>query len=134
MVCLSLISVRVILARAVYLIFWLPDGLNSYIKLGDRLLKNFLLILLFILVSAVSALFFAQNDSIVEIKYFGGAIQWQMNWVLVSVLVIGFILGAFSVLVSLLRTKIKLANANRRLVMHAKEIKNLRALPIKDAY
>ncbi len=97
-------------------------------------MKNVVLIILFILVSIVSALFFAQNDALVEIKYWGGTIQWQMNWVLVSVLFIGFLLGAFSLLASLLNTKLKLANVNRRLAMHEKEIKNLRALPIKDDY
>lgn len=95
-------------------------------------MKNIILILLFVIVLAVSALFFAQNDTMVQIKYFAGVIDWQLNWVLISTLVLGFILGSVSVLASLMTTKIKLANANRRLVMREKEIKNLRVLPIKD--
>lgn len=90
--------------------------------------------MLFILIAVVSALFFAQNDAMVEIKYFGGILKWQMNWVLVSVLLLGFILGVMSLFTSLLSTKLKLANVNRRLALHEKEIKNLRALPIKDEY
>ena len=82
----------------------------------------------------VSALFFAQNDSVVEIKYFAGSFQWQMNWVLVSILVLGFLLGVLSTLTSLISTKVKLANANRKLALNEKEINNLRALPIKDNY
>jgi len=96
--------------------------------------RNFLLIILFIFVSVISALFFAQNDSVVEIKHFAGSFQWQMNWVLVSILVLGFILGVLSTLTSLISTKVKLANANRKLAMNEKEINNLRALPIKDNY
>ena len=95
-------------------------------------MKNIILILLFVIVLAVSGLFFAQNDTMVQIKYFAGTIDWQMNWVLISTLVLGFVIGAVSVLTSLMTTKIKLANAKRRLAMHEKEIRNLRALPIKD--
>jgi putative membrane protein len=97
-------------------------------------LKNILLILLVVIVITISALFFAQNDGMVEIKYFGGSVEWQMNWVLISALALGFVLGLASILGSWLTTKIKLANGNRRLAVHRKEIKNLRALPIKDEY
>lgn len=95
-------------------------------------MKNIILILLFVIVLAVSALFFAQNDTMVQIKYFAGVIDWQLNWVLISTLVLGFILGAVSVLTHLMTAKIKLVNANRRLALREKEINNLRALPIKD--
>ncbi len=97
-------------------------------------MKNTLLILLVVIVVTISALFFAQNDAMVEIKYFGGSVEWQMNWVLIFVLVLGFVLGVVSILGNWLTTKVKLANANRRLAVHQKEIKNLRALPIKDEY
>ena len=95
-------------------------------------LKNIILILLLVIVAAVSALFFAQNDAVVQIKYFAGSIDWQMNWVLISTLLLGVALGAGSMSVSLFSTKIKLSNANRHLALHQKEIKNLRSLPIKD--
>lgn len=95
-------------------------------------MKNILLILLLVIVAAVSALFFAQNDAVVQIKYFAGTIDWQMNWVLISTLLLGVVLGVATMSVSLFSTKIKLANANRRLALHQKEITNLRALPIKD--
>ena len=97
-------------------------------------MRNFLLVIVFIIVLVVSALFFAQNDSIVEINYFVGSFQWPMNWVLITMLVIGFLLGVFSIMTSLVSTKIKLANANRKLANSEKEIKNLRSLPIKDNY
>lgn len=95
-------------------------------------MKNIVLILLFVIVAAVSALFFAQNDTLVQIKYFAGTVDWQMNWVLISTLILGVAIGIAVMSVNLFSTKMKLANANRRLTMQQKEIKNLRELPIKD--
>jgi uncharacterized membrane protein YciS (DUF1049 family) len=97
-------------------------------------LKNFILIVSFMLVLTLSSLFFAQNDFMAEIKFFGESIQWQMNWILISTLTIGFLLGVISLAGSLFTAKVKLANANRRLALHSKEIENLRALPIKNDY
>ncbi len=97
-------------------------------------MKNLILFVSFILVAAISALFFAQNDFMAEIKFFGNNMQWQMNWILIAALVIGFILGVSALAGSLLTTKVKLANANRRLALHVKEVENLRALPIKNDY
>ncbi len=82
----------------------------------------------------LSALFFAQNDALVEIHYFSGATMLQMNWVLVSVFILGFLLGAGLLITSLLTTKLKLASVKRQLISREKEIKNLRALPIKNDY
>ncbi len=95
-------------------------------------MKNIILILLLMIVAAISALFFAQNDTMVQIKYFAGMIDWQLNWILISTLLFGVTIGVASMSVSLFGTKIKLANANRRLTLQHKEIKNLRSLPIKD--
>ena len=46
----------------------------------------------------------------------------------------GFILGVFSILGSLLKTKVQLKLAKNKLERHSKEINSLRALPIKDEY
>ena len=82
----------------------------------------------------MSALFFAQNDSLVKINYFAGELDWQLNWVMVFCLLIGFILGVISILGSLLKTKLHLKLAKNKLERHSKEINSLRALPIKDEY
>ncbi len=97
-------------------------------------MKNIILIILFVIVSSISALFFAQNDQIIEIKYFSGSLHWQMNWVLVAMLVSGFLIGILSMFTSLVTTKMKLVNSNRKLALLEKEVSNLRALPIKDDY
>jgi len=92
------------------------------------------LVLLIVIVIVISALFFAQNDALVEIKYFGGTISWQMNWVIITIFLLGVVVGFGVTAVNLFSTKIKLANANRKLKLQDKEIQNLRALPIKDEY
>lgn len=97
-------------------------------------MKTILLIILLVIVTAISALFFAQNDALVEIKYFGGTISWQMNWVIITIFLLGVAVGVGTIVVNLFTTKIKLVNANRRLKLQEKEIQNLRALPIKDEY
>ncbi len=97
-------------------------------------MKNFILFLLVLVIASVSALFFAQNDSLVEIRYFGGVISWQMNWVLVAFLCFGFLFGAFSFSASLFTTKMKLAHAKRKLADCERELANLRTLPVTDKY
>ena len=82
----------------------------------------------------MSALFFAQNDALVKINYFTGELDWQLNWVMVLCLLIGFILGVASILGNLLKTKVQLKLAKKKLQRHSKEINSLRALPIKDEY
>ncbi len=97
-------------------------------------MKNILLIILFVAIAVISALFFAKNDDLVSINYFVASIHWPMNWVLITAILLGFFLGIASMLGSFLSNKIKLANANRRLTELKKEISNLRSLPLKDDY
>ncbi len=97
-------------------------------------MKNLLLFILFIVVLVLSALFFAQNDALVEIQYFSGSVELQMDWVLVSVFVLGFLLGIGLLITSLVTTKLNLASTKRQLLNREKEIQNLRALPIKNDY
>ena len=97
-------------------------------------LRNFITIILSLILFIVSALFFAQNDSSVMINYFVGTLDWQLNWVMVLCLLVGFLLGVVSILGSLLKTKVQLKLAKNKLERHSKEINSLRALPIKDEY
>lgn len=103
-------------------------------EFGDIKLKNFITIILFLIFFIISALFFSQNDSIVSLNYFTGKLDWQLNWVMVLCVLVGFLLGLSSTLGSLMRAKVSLRQANRKLSSHEKEIKSLRALPIKDEY
>ena len=97
-------------------------------------LKNFIIIILSLILFVASALFFAQNDSIIMIDYFSGQLNWQLNWLMVLCLLIGFLLGVFSIIGNLIKTKVQLKLAKTKLERFEKEINSLRALPIKDEY
>ncbi|TQV84503.1 lipopolysaccharide assembly protein LapA domain-containing protein [Aliikangiella coralliicola] len=97
-------------------------------------MRNFITIILSLLLFVVSALFFAQNDSLVMINYFSGQLEWQLNWVMVLCLLVGFALGVASVIGNLFKTKFQLRQAKNKLEGCQKEVNNLRALPIKDEY
>ena len=97
-------------------------------------MKNFIIIIICLILFVVSALFFAQNDSLVSVNYFSGQLDWQLNWVMVLCLLIGFLFGILSILGNLLKTKVQLKVARKKLESHSKEINSLRALPIKDEY
>jgi lipopolysaccharide assembly protein A len=97
-------------------------------------MKKFIQIALALILFITSALFFSQNDADVLINYFSGETLWQLNWVMVLCLLIGFFLGLLSLSGSLLKTKLKLKQTQKKLSHSEKELNSLRALPIKDQY
>ena len=97
-------------------------------------MRNFFITLLFVLFFVSSALFFAQNDGLVTIRYFIGEVEWQLNWVMILSLLAGFGLGIASLLGGLLKAKLQLRLARGKLQQHEQELNNLRALPMKDDY
>jgi lipopolysaccharide assembly protein A len=97
-------------------------------------LKIFLIIILSLLFFVASALFFAQNDDMVMINYFSGQVEWQLHWVMVLCLVVGFLIGVLSIIGSLFKTKFQLRQTRVNLNKKEKELDNLRALPVKDEF
>jgi lipopolysaccharide assembly protein A len=93
-----------------------------------------IIIILLLIVLIGSALFFAQNDAMVQIKYFSGSVELPMNWVLVTAFVSGILLGVAIMATSLLTAKLKLVTAKRKLTQMEKEVSNLRTVPIKNDY
>ncbi|MET1253693.1 LapA family protein [Aliikangiella maris] len=97
-------------------------------------MRNFLTIFLALLLFIASILFFAQNDSPIAINYLSGELNWQLNWVMLASLVIGFCIGVFSILGHLLQAKRLVRQQKIKLQKQEKELNNLRALPVKDEY
>ncbi len=97
-------------------------------------MRNFITIIVALLLFVVSALFFAQNDSMVAIDYFSGSVNWQLNWVMVACLLIGFLLGVASVIGSLMKAKLQLKQSQSKLNKHQKELNSLRSLPLKGDF
>lgn len=77
-------------------------------------MKNLIFIIILIIVAIASALFFAQNDGITTINYFGRTIDLKLNWVLIAMIMLGFLLGVLLTLSNLIGTRIKLLSANKR--------------------
>jgi len=97
-------------------------------------LKKALIVILSLVIFVLSALFFAQNDDLVSVNYFLGKLDWQLNWVMLACLFVGFLIGIFSILSNLIKIKIELKLTKNKLEQSKKELNNLRSLPIKDEY
>ncbi|MFT6732459.1 MAG: putative membrane protein [Polaribacter sp.] len=81
-----------------------------------------------------SALFFSQNDTLVTVDYILSTFTWPLNWLMIFLFVMGFLLGSFSMLRGLINLKLQLVKSKRLVQLKDKEIKNLRDLPIRDEY
>ena len=97
-------------------------------------MRNFLTIIFCLLLFLVSALFFAQNDSVVVINYFSGQLEWQLNWIMVLCLVLGFGIGIASIIGSLFAARFRLRQTDKKLNRLEQELNSLRALPTKDDF
>ncbi len=97
-------------------------------------MKQLIYIILFLSILLVSALFFSQNDSLVTVDYILSQFTWPLNWLMIFLFVFGFLLGSFSMFKGLINVKLQLAKSKRLVQLKDKEIKNLRALPIRDEY
>jgi putative membrane protein len=97
-------------------------------------LKNLIVIVLLILFFVSSALFFAQNDALVTLNYFSGDFEWQLNWIMILCLAVGFLLGFFSLVFNLMKARLQLRQTKKKLANYEKEVKSLRELPIKDSF
>jgi len=91
--------------------------------------------LIFILVVLVFGLTFAvMNAESVQINYYFGIYQMPLSLILVIAFVIGALFGAVVNVGMMLRLKRQISKLRREVKFTEKEVKNLRALPIKDKH
>ena len=95
-------------------------------------MKKIIIIIVSLLLFIASALFFAQNDSLTTISYFSGELSWQLNWIMLLCLFVGFVLGIASIAGSLLKVKFELRQTKNKLERNVKEINSLRVKLIPD--
>lgn len=86
-----------------------------------------------ILVALGGLAFHVLNDQPVVLNYFVGAVEVQLSWVVVGVLVVGVTLGMLVTLASLLRARGEVRRLSRRFEQAEREVASLRALTLKDA-
>lgn len=91
--------------------------------------------LIFILVVLLFGLSFAAlNAGPVQIHYFFGTRQAPLSLILVMAFAFGALFGAMCNLGVILRLKRQISRLHKEITFTEKEVKNLRALPIKDRY
>ena len=87
-----------------------------------------------ILVALAGLGFHVLNDQPVELNYFVGALEVQLSWVVVAVLVAGVLLGVLAMSASLLRARGEVKRLSRRNEQVEREVASLRAATLKDAH
>ena len=91
-----------------------------------------LLFLAALAVFLLGLLFHTRNGHLVTLDYYLGTVQLPLSLLSVLLLLAGAVLGMFSCLVMVLRLRQENRRLRRHLEQSAKEVENLRALPIKD--
>ncbi len=81
----------------------------------------------------IGALFTGANDSMITFDYLIGDLQWPVSYLLLSAFATGLISAMVIMLPVYLRWKSETIRLQRRLNQQAKELKNLRIMPVQDA-
>ncbi len=93
-----------------------------------RLIK----LLIFLLLIILGAAFAVNNAGSVKLDFYFGSGDLPLSLLLVAVLSIGALVGVLAVSGSLLRLKRENAVLRRKAKMASEEVKNLRAIPLKE--
>ncbi len=89
-------------------------------------------LLFFLFLILLGSAFAVMNTESIHINYYFGEFELPLPLVLIATLGIGALLGVLATLGSLLRLKHRNAELRRKVSLAQEEVKNLRAIPIKD--
>jgi len=93
-----------------------------------RFLKLIFLLLIMMLGAAIAVL----NADVVILNYYFGSQELPLSVVLVGAMALGALLGVLAGLGGMFRLKRENAELKRKARIASEEVRNLRALPIKD--
>lgn len=93
---------------------------------------RFIKLLFFLFLILLGSAFAVMNTGNIHIDYYFGELDLALPLVLIATLGIGALLGVVASLGSLLRLKRRNAELRRKASLAQEEVKNLRAIPIKD--
>ena len=93
---------------------------------------RFVKYLIIMMVMTLGAVFAVLNEGAVTINYHYGSIEIALPWVVLCAIALGAVLGWVASLGSLLRVKRDNAGLRRKASIASEEVKNLRAIPLKD--
>ncbi len=97
-------------------------------------MRGIVVLILFLVISAVSVLFFSQNDQVVSLRYFVGQIDVPLAFIMVAAIVVGYLLGVVSLMGSLLKARFLLNQSKKKLEQNSQELNNLRSAPVRDDF
>ncbi|MEE4244504.1 MAG: LapA family protein [Kangiellaceae bacterium] len=97
-------------------------------------MRGIIYFLLFLLLCAVSILFFAQNDQPVTLSYFVGQSDVPLAYIIVAAVIIGYLVGLLSFAAGMLKQTVQLKSYKRQLISKSKELENLRSMPVRDDF
>jgi len=88
----------------------------------------------FLLLIVLIGLSFAmENSHSVEFHYYVGSVQTPLAWLLVLTLLAGAVLGMIASLGVILRLRAELRRLRKQVAVAQEEVRNLRAIPIRNA-
>jgi putative membrane protein len=90
--------------------------------------------ILFLVIVILGVTFAILNSSLVTVHYYVGIKQLPLSLLLVIAFVVGLIVSFLIVFIKIVRLRTELRRLKKQLRVAEKEIKNLRAIPIKDEH
>lgn len=93
---------------------------------------RFLKLLIMLVIMLIGAAFAVMNSSVVNLNYYFGSQMLPLSVILVGAIVLGALLGVLASLAGSLRLRSENASLRREIRIASQEVKNLRAIPIKD--
>ncbi len=96
-------------------------------------MRRIMTIILFVIVLMLGAGFSAINLTPVDINYYLGVLSLPLSIVIIAAIILGTILGALALSISILRLRYENRRLRKKLISSEQEIDSLRILPITDA-
>ena len=99
-----------------------------------RAMKRIFYVCSFLFVFILGLVFFLKNDQLMTFNYLAGSIELPLSFLLLSSLCIGVLLGIMALLPILVNMKRERLRLEKQIKVTAKEVNNLRIMPVKDAH
>ena len=97
-------------------------------------MKRIVYFILFLILAVLGIVFGVRNSQIVQFDYYLGTIETYLSFALVLALALGAGLGVFASMAMLIRAKREIARLKKSAEISAKEVTNLRTIPISDKH
>lgn len=97
-------------------------------------MKRIVYFILFFILAVLGIVFGVRNSQIVQFDYYLGSIETYLSLALVLALALGAGLGVVASMAMLIRARREIARLKKSAEISAKEVTNLRTIPISDKH